>query len=84
MEERAYSFAASLLRELERMGSEAVKVGIGDIVDKPEDIFRSFKTARHIRHLLTDRQEEKFLILGAREMGEILENSGATVQEHRK
>ena len=84
VEERAYSFAASLLRELERMGSEAVKVGIGDIVDKPEDIFRSFKTARHIRHLLTDRQEEKFLILGAREMGERSDESTPEVISEAK
>ena len=33
-------------------------------------IFKSFKTARHIRHLLVERTDEKSIILGAREMGE--------------
>lgn len=69
-EERAYAFAASLATELERMGCERIRVGIGDIVEKPEEILHSFKTARHIRHILEDRGEEGTLILGVREMGD--------------
>ncbi len=70
-EERAYAFANSLSRELERAGCGTIRVGIGDIVDKPEEILRSFKTGRHIRHLLAERTDEKPLILGTREMGEM-------------
>ncbi|MCR4787215.1 MAG: response regulator [Lachnospiraceae bacterium] len=69
-EERAYAFVSSLVRELERTGCSQIRVGIGEIVEKPGDILRSFKTARHIRHLLVDRQDENPLILGVREMGE--------------
>ncbi len=69
-EERAYAFASSLERELERTGCGSVRIGIGEIVDSPEKILQSFKAARHIRHLLTPRTEEKAIILGVREMGE--------------
>ena len=63
-EERAYAFATSLVRELERIGCDKIRVGIGDIVDTPEEILRSFKTARHIRHILVERTDEKPMILG--------------------
>ncbi|MBO4909983.1 MAG: response regulator [Lachnospiraceae bacterium] len=75
-EERAYAFAASLVRELERAGGSDIRVGIGEIVDNPEDILKSFKSARHIRHILVDRAEEKATILGTREMGDVSEESG--------
>ncbi len=75
-EERAYAFAASLVRELERAGSSDIRVGIGEIVDNPEDILKSFKSARHIRHILVDRAEEKATILGTREMGDVSEDAG--------
>lgn len=75
-EERAYAFAASLVREQERAGSSDIRVGIGEIVDNPEDILKSFKSARHIRHILVDRAEEKATILGTREMGDVSEESG--------
>jgi len=68
-EEMAYSFSSSLVRELERCGCSQIRVAIGDIVDKPEEILHSFKTARHIRHLLVQRTEEQPIILGTREMG---------------
>ena len=70
-EERAYAFATSLVRELERIGCGKIRVGIGDIVDTPEEILRSFKTARHIRHILVEHTDEKPMILGTREMGEV-------------
>ena len=70
-EERAYAFATSLVRELERIGCDKIRVGIGDIVDTPEEILRSFKTARHIRHILVEHTDEKPMILGTREMGEV-------------
>lgn len=70
VEERAYAFANTLARELERTGSSEIRVGIGEIVGKPEEIYQSFKTARHIRHLLVERTDEKAIILGSREMGE--------------
>ena len=70
-EERAYAFAASLTRKLERSGCARIRVGIGEIVKTPGEILRSFKTARHIRHVLADRQEEEALIIGVREVGEM-------------
>lgn len=98
-EERAYAFAASLVRELERLECRDIHVGIGEIVSEPERILQSFKTARHIRHLLVkraegnladlpdalkpaksaaagkrDEPEEKLIILGVREMGEVAED----------
>ena len=70
-EERAYAFASSLVWEAERTGCKDIRVGIGEIVDAPEDILKSFKAARHIRHILVDRAEEKSVILGTREMGDV-------------
>lgn len=69
-EERAYAFTSSLVSELDRIGCRQIKAGIGEIVEKPGDIVHSFKTARHIRHLLAERTDETPLILGIREMGE--------------
>ncbi|MBO4695960.1 MAG: response regulator [Lachnospiraceae bacterium] len=70
VEEKAYAFATTLARELERTGSSEIRIGIGEIVDKPEEIYQSFKTARHIRHLLVERTDREAIILGSREMGE--------------
>ena len=70
-EERAYAFASSLVQEAERTGCKDIRVGIGEIVGAPEDILKSFKAARHIRHILTDRADEKSVILGTREMGDV-------------
>ena len=70
-EERAYAVATSLSQELERSECKEIRVGIGEIVDDPEKIFQSFKTARHIRHLLAERKDERAVILGVREMGEV-------------
>ena len=70
VEERAYAFASSLSRELERNNCTGIRIAIGDIVGAPEKIYQSFKTARHIRHLLVERTDEKTVILGSREMGE--------------
>ena len=88
VEERAYSFAGSLLRELERLGADEVRVGIGEIVDKPESIYQSFRAARHIRHLLTDKRsnedDEKYIILGTREMGEKSDENAPSVISEAK
>ncbi len=73
-EERAYAFANSLTRELERAGCGMIRVGIGDIVDRPDEILKSFKAARHMRHLLAEKTDEKPLILGVREMGEMADD----------
>ena len=70
-EEQAYAFSASLVRELERCECTGICVGIGEIVEKPEEILRSFKSARHVRHLLVRQAEEQPVILGVREMGEV-------------
>ena len=75
-EERAYAFASSLATELERAGCEKIKIGIGEIVEKPADILRSFKTARHIRHILEERPDAEALILGVREMGDSAGDAG--------
>lgn len=70
-EERVYATATSLAQELERAGCKTIRIGIGDIVDKPGEIFKSFKAARHIRHILVEREDDKALILGTREMGDM-------------
>ncbi len=70
-EERAYAFASSLATELERSSCTDIRVGIGEIVDRPEEILKSFKSARHIRHLLSERTDKKAVILGVREMGDV-------------
>ena len=49
-EEKAYSLSSSIAQELERAGCGTIRIGIGEIVDCPENILHSFKTARHIRH----------------------------------
>ena len=70
-EERAYAFASSLVQELERLECQEIRVGIGDIVDRPESIFSSFRAARHIRHLIVERKDKRSIILGVREMGDV-------------
>ncbi|MBQ9872007.1 MAG: response regulator [Eubacterium sp.] len=75
-EERAYAFASSLVTEVQRAGCEKIRVGIGEIVERPEEILSSFKTARHIRHILEERPDEEPLILGVREMGDSAGDAG--------
>ena len=81
VEERAYAFATTLARELERTGCSEIRIGIGEIVGKPEEIYQSFKTARHIRHLLVERKDENAIILGTREMGETSDETPAVISE---
>ena len=73
-EEQAYSFAASLVQELERSECTGIKIGIGEIVEQPEEILQSFRSARHIRHVLERGAEKQAVILGVREMGEVTED----------
>lgn len=82
-EEQAYAFAASLVRELERSKCKEIRVGIGEITSEPQKIIQSFKTARHIRHLLVQRTEEQAIILGVREMGEVTDDKhvSSTISE---
>ena len=80
-EEKAYAMATSVMQELERVGCGEIRIGIGEIVDKPEEIIHSFKTARHIRHLLVERKEEGALILGEREMGDVTEDMPSVINE---
>ena len=84
VEERAYAFATTLARELERVDSSEIRIGIGEIVEKPEEIFQSFKPARHIRHLLAERTDEKAIILGTREMGEPTDEKAPAVVNEAK
>lgn len=69
-EEQAYAFGASAADELERSGCGKIRICIGEIVDRPEHILQSMKTARHLRHILGDG-EEKPAIIGVRETGEL-------------
>ncbi|WP_026504872.1 response regulator [Butyrivibrio sp. NC3005] len=73
-EERVYAVANSLSQELERAGCGSIRIGIGEIVNNPSDILKSFKSARHIRHLLVEKDDEKALILGCREFGDLTED----------
>ena len=69
-EEEAYSFAAALRTELERRGCTQIRIGIGEIVDRPGRIYDSLRSARHIRHVLTDQGQTESMIVGAREFSE--------------
>ena len=80
-EEKAYSFATSMVQELERAGCNGIRIGIGEIVDTPENIINSFKTARHIRHLLIERKDEGTLILGVREMKDVTDEMPSVINE---
>lgn len=80
-EEKAYSLASSLVQELERAGCSEIRIGIGDIVEEPEQILQSFKSARHIRHLLVERKDESALILGVREMGDVNEEMPSVIND---
>ncbi len=70
-EERAYAFASSAERELERAGCTEIRISLGEIVEQPKDILKSFQTARHIRHALTDQGGEGSVIVGVREVGDL-------------
>lgn len=70
-EERAYAFAASSARDLERSGCGKIRISIGEIVSRPGEILKSLQTARHIRHSLTDSAEAGTAIVGVREIGEL-------------
>jgi len=80
-EEKAYAMATSLVQELERANCGEIRIGIGEIVEKPEEILQSFKTARHIRHLLVERKDEGALILGVREMGDVSDDMPSVINE---
>ena len=80
-EEKAYAMATSLVQELERTGCSEIRIGIGEIVEKPEEILLSFKSARHIRHLLVERNDEGALILGVREMGDVTDDMPSVINE---
>ena len=68
-EERAYAFASSSARDLERSGCRQIRISIGEIVSCPADILRSFRTARHIRHSLAETEGAGTVIVGVREIG---------------
>ncbi len=80
-EEKAYSLATSMVQELQRTGCGEIRIGIGEIVDTPKQIIHSFKSARHIRHLLVERKEENAIILGVREMKDVTDEMPAVINE---
>lgn len=82
-EERTYAFGASIASELERNGCEGIRISIGEIVDSPEEIFRSLKSARHIRHVLGGEKADSPRIVGARDFSETSGDRGAAVTAAR-
>ena len=82
-EERAYAFGASMATELERAECGNIRISIGEIVDRPEDIFKSLQSARHIRHVLTDQAEDAPKIVGVREFSESSGERSAAVTTAR-
>ena len=70
-EERAYAFASSSARDLERSGCTQIRISIGEIVDRPSEILKSLQTARHIRHSLANVENGETMIIGVREIGEL-------------
>lgn len=71
-EERAYSFVNSAVYELERSGAKDVLCTVGEIVTDAEQIYRSMRSARHIRHVVMggDPRDRSMRIVGVREMGD--------------
>ena len=70
-EERAYAFASSSAKDLERSGCAGIRISIGEIVQQPSQILRSLETARQIRHSLADAPDAGPVIVGVREIGEL-------------
>ncbi len=70
-EERAYAFASSSAKDLERSGCTEIRISIGEIVDSAGGILKSFQTARHLRHALAGDQSGETVIVGVREVGEL-------------
>ena len=82
-EERAYAFASSSVTELERHGCARICLSIGETVDAPGRILESMKSARHIRHILVDRQGEEPLIVGVRDFSDAAEGGTAQIASAR-
>ncbi len=72
IEERTYSFARSVLDELDRVGYPDVRAAIGDTVTGFADINISYKSARHIRHLVENYGQPLRMrrIIGTRDVRE--------------
>ena len=72
IEERAYSFAQTALDELDRAGFEGMRVSIGETVFHFWDVFSSYKTARHARHLAEKSHQPLQMqrIIGTRDVRE--------------
>ena len=69
-EERAYSFAASAVTELERGGCRGIRMSIGETVSQPGCVIDSMKSAAHIRHVLADHAKDAPAIVGVRDFGD--------------
>lgn len=54
-EERSYTLAQSIVRELDSCGAEDILVSIGETVDTFKGIRRSVTEARHVRHVVQAR-----------------------------
>lgn len=67
-EERAYAFANSVCRELERIGADNVLLTIGEFVDEFSDIPRAMQSARHTRHVAISRAKTGIRIIGVHEL----------------
>ena len=72
IEERAYSFARSALDELDRAGYPDVRAAIGETASEFSDIFASYKSARHTRHIAENNRQPLSMrrIIGARDVRE--------------
>ena len=70
IEERAYSFARSALDELDRMGYTDVRAAIGETVTDFCNIYTSYKSARHTRHIAENENQPLHMrrIIGVRDV----------------
>ena len=66
-EERAYSFANTVMHLPEIAGAERLLISVGDTVTDFSRIRQSMKNARHARHLLGPESEPERKIIGANE-----------------
>lgn len=67
-EDRAYSFASSVRYTLEQGGATPWLIAVGEMVSRLEELPQSTRSARHIRHLMGQRQDGSMRIVSAEEV----------------
>ena len=70
-DERSYTFANSVIHELNAIHSQNILVTIGEPVQGLAEVTRSMESARHLRHVFLHPAKQKFpAVVGARDVCE--------------